>query len=286
MDTPEHASRRRLLQVAGLAALGTGTAGLAPAAAAAAASAGGAAPLPDLDDPGQHLRTYVRMRGSTDDRLVVEQTEGFVYALLPTGKPRLLFVSRGLQISRYQPVSPRAWRCRTRYFGAFADPASGALLTRWDNPLNGRRCEIETTSYGPYDVVITPRGTLPDPTSEAIEREAAAPGVRRWGRIGDLVTITDELGPPNDGKSPPDLDMVTISARVADIVDAAQADVPSVAAFGAVEPWRKWMQMGSSPGLLMWHLQSAKVRGGLDQVPGTLLRAAEARWGGLRLEGP
>lgn len=39
--------------------------------------------MPDLEDPAQHLRAHVRMRGSDDGALVAEVTQGLVFALLP-----------------------------------------------------------------------------------------------------------------------------------------------------------------------------------------------------------
>ena len=94
------------------------------------------------------------------------------------------------------------------------------------------------------DYVLTPAGTLVNPTPAQRAAALAERRVRRWTRIGDLVTILDELGPPDDGAAkPPDLDLVSLSTRAADLADAALASVPSQTAFGAVEPWREWTRM-------------------------------------------
>ena len=231
--------------------------------------------VPDLDDPAQHLRAYVRMRGSDDGRLVAEVTQGFVHALLPGGRPRLLWQSRGFQLSRYRHDADGAWTCHSSYFGTFADAVSGAPILEWDNPFTQRRDTLKPTLYGPMDYVLTPAGTLVNPSP--VQRAAALADrrVRRWTRIGDLVTILDELGPPDDPAKPPDFDLVSLSARAGDLADASLASVPSQTAFGAVEPWREWMRMEARPGMLWWHLQSSKVDG-LAQVPAELQRAAEA----------
>jgi hypothetical protein len=280
-------ARRRLLKSASLAA-----AALPPLAWAATApqdagmrSGAGAPPAParggnsagpDLDDPGTHLRTYVRMRGATDGRLVVDVTQGFVYALRPSGRPRLLLQSRGVQLARYREDADGAWVCRSSYFGSFADAASGALLGHWDNPFTAQRDVVPPTLYGPMDYVLTASRTLVNPSPAQRAAALAERAVRRWTRIGDLVTIVDELGPTDDLARPPDLDVISLGARVADLADDSLASVPSQMAFGAVEPWRDWMRMGERPGMLLWHLQGTKVDG-LDAVPSDLLRAAETR---------
>lgn len=250
-----------------------------PAAVASAPVAAGAATrgakLPDFDDPAEHLRAYVRMRGSTDGSLVAEVTQGFVYALLPTGRPRLLWQSRGFQLSRYRQEADGAWVCRSNYFGTFADAASGAPLGEWDNPFTGRRDTLPPTLYGPMDYVLTASRTLVKPAPAERAAALAERGVRRWNRNGDLVSILDELGPPGAADKPPDLDLVTLSARAADLADPRLANVPSQTAFGAVEPWREWMRMESRPGMLLWHLQGTKVDG-VAQVPAELLAAADA----------
>lgn len=233
-------------------------------------------PTPDLDDPAQHLRAYVRMRGSADGSLVAEVTQGYVYALLPTGRPRLLWQSRGFQLSRYRQEADGAWNCHSNYFGTFADAASGAPIGEWDNPFTGRRDTLPPTIYGPMDYVLTASRTLVKPTPAERAAALAERGVRRWTRTGDMVSILDELGPPGDANRPPDLDLVTLSARAADLANPALASVPSQTAFGAVEPWREWMRMESRPGMLLWHLQGTKVRG-VDALPAELLAAAEAR---------
>lgn len=231
--------------------------------------------MPDLDDPAEHLRAYVRMRGSDDGRLVAEVTQGFVFALLPGGRPRLLWQSRGFQLSRYRRDIDGAWTCRSNYFGTFADAATGAPILEWDNPFTKRRDTLKPTVYGPMDYVLTPAGTLVNPTPAQRAAALAERRVRRWTRLGDLVTILDELGPVDDAAKPPDLDLVSLSARAGDLADASRASVPSQTAFGAVEPWREWMRMESRPGMLWWHLQGSKVDG-LAQVPPDLQRAAEA----------
>jgi hypothetical protein len=264
------------VQAAAATAAREGTAGSAdrvamPRVAPTARRAG----MPDLDDPAQHLRAYVRMRGSDDGALVAEVTQGLVFALLPGGRPRLLWQSRGFQLSRYRPDADGAWTCHSNYFGTLADAVTGAPLLEWDNPFTRRRDALKPTVYGPMDYVLTPAGTLVNPTPAQRAAALAERRVRRWTRIGDLVTILDELGPPDDAAKPPDLDLVSLGARAGDLANASLASVPSQTAFGAVEPWREWMRMEARPGMLWWHLQSSKVDG-LAQVPAELQRAAEA----------
>ncbi len=204
------AQRRWLVRVG----LGAAAVSCAPPGAFGTTPAGGpglpkqAAPpvaLPDLDDPAQHLRSYVRMRGSADGSLVAEVTQGFVYALLPTGRPRLLWQSRGFQLSRYRQEADGAWNCHSNYFGTFADAASGAPISEWDNPFTGRRDVLPPTVYGPMDYVLTASRTLVKPTAAERAAALAERRVRRWSRTGDLVSILDELGPPGDAGKPPDL---------------------------------------------------------------------------------
>lgn len=216
------------------------------------------------------------MRGSTDGQRVIDVTQGFVYALLPTGRPRLLWQSRGVQLARYRAEADGAWVCRATYFGTFADAVTGALIGHWDNPFTQRRDTLPPTFYGPLDYVLTASRTLVNPTPAQRAQALAQRTVRRWTRIGDLVTIVDELGPPDDSTKPADLDLLSLSARAADLADDSRASLPSQTAFHAVEPWREWMRMEGRPGMLLWHLQSAKVDG-LAQVPSELLRAAEAQ---------
>jgi len=265
--------RRQLLSAGFGAMLLPSLPQVAAARSGPAASPGSA---PDLDDPARQLRAYVRMRGSSDDRRVIDLTQGFVYALLPGGRPRLLWQSRGFQVSRYRADANGAWTCHSNYFGTLADPASGAPLDAWDNPFTRQRDTPEPTLYGPMDYVLTATRTLVNPTPAQRAAALAERATRRWTRLGDLVTILDELGPPDDPSKPPDFDMVSISARAGDLADESLASVPSQTSFGAVEPWRPWMRMGSRPGMLLWHLQGTKV-GDIAQVPEVLLRRADER---------
>lgn len=281
-DPAPSIARRRLLAT-GIGAAGVGIAagvGATGARAAPSSSQAPTSPAIDLDDPTNHLRTYVRMRGSADGSMVVDLTQGFVYALQPRGRPRLLFQSRGMQLARYREDPDGAWVCRSSYFGSFADAGTGALIETWENPFTGQRDTLPPTLYGPMDYVLTASRTLVNPTPPQRAAALAARTVRRWMRIGDLVTIVDELGPADDPAKPADLDVISLSARAADLADGARASVPSQMSFGAVEPWRDWMRMGERPGMLLWHLQGTKVAG-LEQVPRDLLRAAEARRAGF-----
>lgn len=226
-----------------------------------------------LSEPAGQLETYVRIRGSLGDAVVFDHVTGSVHAAVEGEAPRLLFNLEGLQVSRYRREGPERFAMRTRYIGLLTDPLTGERLEHFANPWTGARREVPVSSYGPSTVWLLPGGVdygLPAAQTPAVSR-------REFRREGGWVHVTESIASASS-RDQPDFDVITFSARAADLGRPAPAFVPAVNGFTAVERWRPWMAMGDRPGMLIWHVRGTKLDRP-DEVPGWLRQEAEGRWG-------
>ena len=244
--------RRELLAgLAGLAAFGTG-----------AAASGDL----DLDDPAQNLRAFVKLIGSLDGAPVYDMVRGSVYGLMAGRAAQPLFKTVGAGVAVYRQVSPLEFTATSRYVGLLLDWETGQPMERWTNPLNGVRCTVPTTQYGPGDMRVLGDRMLP----AGMEMDGPVGGTRPWFRLGDTVHMHREVlaGDPQQPLFPKG-DLMTYSGDWKLLQDAAVLRMPSRLNFSAVEKWRDWMNMDAQaqPGTLWWHVAGAKLQGPGDYPP-------------------
>ena len=238
-----------------------GLAGLAALRAGAAAPGG-----PDLDDPAENLRAFVKLVGSLDGAPVYDMVRGSVYGLMAGRAAQPLFKTVGAGVAVYRQVSPLEFTATSRYVGLLLDWKTGQPLEHWINPFNGVRCTVPTTQYGPGDMRVLGDRMLP----AGMEGDAPAGGTRPWFRLGDTVHMQREVlaGAPQRPLFPKG-DLMTYSGDWGLLADAAVTRMPSRLNFSAVEAWRDWMNMDAQaqPGSLWWHVAGTKLQGPGDYPP-------------------
>lgn len=242
-------NRRAVLGgLAGLAALGGGP----PAVAAGATAA-----TLDLDDAGENLRAYVKLRGDLAGEPVFDVIRGSVYGLVPGQPARPLFKTVGAQRTTYARRSALEYRAATRYIGLLLDWSTERLLRTWTNPYTGADCRVPVTRYGPAEMRI-----LGDRMAPATPATDEPPRTRRpWFVLGDVVHLLDQvIAPAPPGILQPDADLMTFTGSLQQLADPRLTRIPSQLGFTAVEPWRDWMGM-DQPGSLWWHVSGVKLDG-------------------------
>jgi hypothetical protein len=206
----------------------------------------------DLDDQADFLTAIAKMRGSTDERLVMGWVIGTRYAVVDHKATPMWGILAGT-FSRYRRIRDDAYEARALELAFFTDLASGRLLETWDNPFTGRRIEVPRISMGPSTFVLTAEGlTVTTAAGEAVGmdiRHRFKPAVVHR----DQVWITEEInvaGTPPGPEAKPFAynEMSTYHALKSDLDDPAQASVPTQVQFHSLVTWRPWMGFGDTPG--------------------------------------
>ncbi|MFW2405749.1 MAG: DUF1838 family protein [Gammaproteobacteria bacterium] len=250
--------RRRLL-------LGMGGA----AAAIGGLPAFGAAAL-DLTERDDFLTACMKMRGSLDDRLCIGWVMGRRYAVVDH-KAIPMMRLMAATFTQYRRIRPDAFEAKSLEVAYFMDNDTGELLETWKNPVTGNIVDVPRTRMGPSRFVVTADGLellVPAGEARGVElKHRFDPAVIR----GDDVWITEVIGAasePTPGRRPFVYnEMSTYHAKMSDLVDPAQATVPTNVAFNGLVTYRPWMGFEDTPGHTIAHGSGGRVTS-IDELPG------------------
>jgi hypothetical protein len=203
----------------------------------------------DLASRRDLLTALAKMRGATDDRLVISFVIGTRYAV-PEHRIVPMMGILAATFSRWQRVDPDTFEARSLEVAFFTDVATGKLLEKWTNPVTGTMVDVPVTRMGPSRVVITADGlTVDAPADEAsglVLKHVFHPPVI----VGDQVWITEQInvdGPPGPRPFVYN-ELSTYTARKPDLDDPRQAAVRTDVQYQSLITYRPWMGFGDAPG--------------------------------------
>ena len=236
----DRAMNTRRAFLGGLAALST--TGVAPRVLARGR------PL-DLADPRDRLTAIAKLRGATDDRLVISYVIGARYAV-PEHRLVPMMGILAATFSRWTRLDADRFEARSLEVAFFTDLATGGLLEQWKNPVTGAVVDVPVTRMGPSRIVITADGLTVDvPGGEAsglrLVHVFQPPVV-----VGDQVWLTEQInvdGPPGPRPFVYN-ELSTYAARKSDLDDPGQAAVPTDVQYQSLITYRPWMGFGDAPG--------------------------------------
>ena len=242
MSSSEQATSRRAALK--LLAGGALSAGIGPMALAA--------PGLNLTDPADFLTAIAKMRGSTDDRLVIGWLIGRRYLVMNSITTPVMGILAGT-FSRFRRLNDQVFAGRTFEVAYFTDLETGRLLENWTNPLTGVTVKVPQTRMGPSSVRLTAKGLkvirpAGEPDTMAVHH-SFLPAVTH----GDDVWISEDIRvsgtPPFPGAKPFAYnEMTTYRAKRADLDNPGLAAVSTQVDFHSLVSFRPWMGFGDTVG--------------------------------------
>ncbi len=203
----------------------------------------------DLGDRRNLLTAIAKLRGATDDRLVIGYVIGARYAV-PEHRLVPMMGIMAATFSQYRRVSDDAFEARALEIAYFTDLTTGQLLEKWKNPVTGTTVDVPRTRMGPSSVTLTADGlTVANPSGEAaglrLQHVFQPPVV-----VGDNVWITEQInvdGPPGPRPFVYN-ELTTFHARKSELDDPARANVATQVQYQSLITYRPWMGFGDTPG--------------------------------------
>lgn len=221
----------------------------------------------DLGNRRDLLSALVKMRGATDDRLVIGYVIGARHAV-PEHRaiPMMSFIAA--TFSQYRRVDEDTFEARALEIGYMTDFHTGKLIEQWKNPVTGTTVDVPLTRMGPSRLVITADGlTVPRPSGQAAGLELKHV-FRPPVTVGDHVWVTEQInvdGPPGPRPFVYN-EMTTYYARKSELDDPARAAVPTKVQYQSLITYRPWMGFGDAPGHTVAHGAGMHVAG-MDELP-------------------
>lgn len=191
------------------------------------------------------------MRGALDERLVIGYVSGSYFGVVDAEMTPLWDVV-GATFARYRKQPDGSYEGVTGEIAHFLDPRTGEAPGRFMNPYTGKWIIDPRRNMPPSRITILPSLDLKVPD--------LLPGTRFDHRIntpqvrGNDVWITEvtRVGMPGPvGKKAFHYnEMITMHARLDDLIHTDLPRVPCSTAFTNVVDWRPWMEMEGHPGHL------------------------------------
>jgi hypothetical protein len=284
-------SRRDLL------AAGGGLAAMAATGNAAAASQAGSAadnrfrmtptsamqipkdPRLDLDDPETNFQAMLKLRADTAEKDCMFAFPGETWAMVPQEKNYRCFKTFGIGSSRIEEVE-EGWRIYSREVLYYLDPDTGEILNEWSNPfLGGRKVEVMHIANDPVNGVFTRQGhpILSPPYPYVSYGDDV---VFQWNfYIFKPAELTRSEYPLySSGDKDQHAELWGITGRKSEILDPAITSASCVMSWSRVAGWLPFMEMGTSPGSLVFHSHSMKLMNGADDLPRYILDHTEKHY--------
>jgi hypothetical protein len=239
---------------------------------------------PVFDSPTGMLETYMKFSGDTSGKNYGGFFSGHAFVWRPDTMitPLFGFTGFGLGSDHRQPDGTfhHIWH----EVGFYTDLKTGQVLEKWDNPMNGVKCDVMPISN--RSVNLTFSSHYPDPAklakfgyhilnqNFADPNDPAHPYGLPYSVIGDQLSLfADSVGVVPNPLTPavwksastgPTINvgeffMLTGSRRAA--LDPAITNVPTTGSWTRLGPYLPWMMMGQAPGHLFYRSTTKKIPG-------------------------
>jgi len=229
-------------------------------------------PRLDLDDPDTNFRAMLKLRADLAGKDCLFAFPGVAWAMVPQEKNHLCFKTFGIGASRIEEV-PEGWRIYSREVLYYLDPATGAILDTWKNPfLGGREVEVMHIANDPVNGVFARQGSpILSPPYPYVS--AGDDVVFQWNFfIFKPAELTRSEYPLySSGDKDQHAELWGIKGRKSEILDPNVTSASCVMSWSRVAGWLPFMEMGASPGTMVFHSHSMKLMNGVDDIPRYIL---------------
>jgi hypothetical protein len=203
----------------------------------------------DLSNRRDLLTALAKLRGATDDRLVMGYLVGTRYAV-PKHRALPMMGILSATFSQYRRLGEDAFEARVLEVGYCTDLDTGKLLEKWKNPVTGKTVDVPLTRMGPSRLIVTADGLkVPKLSGEAAGLQLThifQPPVV----VGDNIWVTEQInvdGPPGPHPFVYN-ELTTYCGHKSELDDPTRATVPTQVQYQSLITYRPWMGFGDTPG--------------------------------------
>lgn len=249
-------SRRSLLAWTGSVAASALAATLPQLASGAEAQPKPAPAVPtgvpvEMDARGVEL--YMKLHAASAEATVPWYYTGRIYAVQERKPPVHLFNLEGTEIYWVRRKSASEWESYSSTLTFYRDVRTGGYFDTYANPYTGKTLSVRPNVLRSNRLAnFSPRGNGSIPW--VAESHQNAENV--W-----LVTSRYALAMPQ-----PWIEIQTMMGRASELVDTANTCPAATFSSSYLAPYLAWMEMGDTPGHLLWHSSGAKLRS-FDEIP-------------------
>ena len=215
-----------------------------------------------MNDAQRKLETFVKVRANLGGEDSVFWWTGNLYSYVPGEKSQRLFMFEGFNVARIVPVEG-GYRMLTRETAFYKDPATGDILERWHNPLNGREVDVVHVWNDPVNqqfLAQSPRGPFDVPSEDLGNGTTCLYFDALLAYPSPLPRADYPLNSQSDLYQGAEL--FQFFAQNEDLQNPDLDDVACAISWTRLGPWLPWMELGDAPGNVLYQCRGAKLTDG------------------------
>lgn len=233
----------------------------------------------DLDDPETNFMAMLKIRGDLSGKDFIYAFPGEAWAMIPQEANYRMFKTFGVGAGKIEEV-PEGWRIYNREVLYYMDPETGKILDAWNNPLlGGRKVEVFHIANDPVNGVFTRegKGVLAPPYPYIAYGDDI---VFRWDFYIRRPAHLSRKDYPvySFGDIDQHAELWGIHGRKSDVLNPDITSGACTLSWSRVANWLPFMQMGNSPGVMVFHSQAVKLMGGVEELPRYILDYTEKHY--------
>lgn len=248
------------------------------------ADAANRAALP-IDDPKFHMMTLAKLQGDLSGKPLYGYSRGRVFGLIPgSGLPiadygRRLYDYEGASVGRSRLLPNGDVETVSRSFLFYTDPATGAYLDEWVNPITGKTVKVPPFRGGISGGTLTPNGPK---VSASFTMESSVfnrPPKLEFVTLGDRSFITrtayTRWTPKGATQARTEFTQDDWVVKTADLLNQKLTGIPATTAWTSQTEWQTWLEMPpGQPGAQLWRSDGMKTPRMADLPPAFLAQVA------------
>ncbi len=248
---------------------------------ALALPAAAAEPL-SFDNPDDVIKMNRKVQCSTvDGEAVTYYWNGDAFSRIRGEPDKRLFRVEGMNVracvSVDHPEYGRGYRMVSREIMLYTDPATGDVLSHWDNPWTGERVAVLHVANDP---VNSRSPTFPNGPSGPLSFRGHLQGNHFWMNITVPLWYSNPLAGPFQaevGGTYHATEMFNFFGRVDELTDPATNSIAATVGWARQSDWLPWMKMHGRQGLIYFHAAGVKLDS-WDELPDVLKNEIAAHY--------
>jgi len=233
----------------------------------------------DLDDRDTNYMAMLKIRGDLSGKDFIFAFPGVAWGSVPGEGYRPLFKTFGIGAGRIEEV-PEGWRIYNREVLYYMDLETGKVLDQWSNPfLGGRKVDVFHIANDPVNGVFTREGSsvLAPPYPYIAYGDCIA---FRWDFFIYRPSHMSRAEYPvySAGDMDQHAELWGIQGRRSDVLNPDITSGECTLSWSRIAQWLPFMEMGNTPGSMIFHSACIKLLGGVSELPRYMLDYTEKHY--------
>ena len=245
----------------------------------------------DTGDARAMMMILAKLQGDVAGRTTYGYQRGRVVGLVGgQGIPldrygRRLYDYEGASVGRSRIMANGDVETKSRSWLFYTDPASGAYIKRWANPITGKTVDVPPFRGGISGGTLTPNGPKVSANFTMESTVFGKPAALEFVTIGERTWVTRHAftrwTPKGATQARTEWTLDTWVANTRDLRNSRLTAIPSTTSWTSQTEWQTWLGMpDGEPGQQMWKSDGQKVYS-IAALPPAFVAQARAEHGGI-----